>query len=250
VSEQYLSLCMAQVNLLVGDIEGNTHRVLKEAEAALEQGHDVIVFPELTLTGYPPEDLLLRPSLDVRIQDALSQIQQKALPIFIVLGLPLREAGQLFNSVVVIHKGERVATYHKQQLPNFQVFDEKRYFSPGSDMVTFDLNGVKTALSVCEDIWHPGVMTQAKGQGAQLMLNLNASPFHIDKPLHREDVLKDRALEGGMPIVYVNLVGGQDELVFDGGSMVVDQTGSLVARSQTYMECTDGVSLAFDSNGG
>jgi len=249
VSEQYLSLCMAQVNLLVGDIEGNTHRVLKEAEAALEQGHDVIVFPELTLTGYPPEDLLLRPSLDVRIQDALSQIQQKSLPIFIVLGLPLREAGQLFNSVVVIHKGERVATYHKQQLPNFQVFDEKRYFSPGSDMVTFDLNGVKTALSVCEDIWHPGVMTQAKGQGAQLMLNLNASPFHIDKPLHREDVLKDRALEGGMPIVYVNLVGGQDELVFDGGSMVVDQTGSLVARSQTYMECADGVSLAFDRNG-
>lgn len=234
VSEQQLSICLAQLNLLVGDISGNTHQVIEASEQAVAQGADAIVFPELTLTGYPPEDLLLRPSLDLRVQDALDQILAAKLDIHVVIGYPKTIDGHLYNMAGVIHQGKLLGEYAKQQLPNYQVFDEKRYFSAGSGILTLDIKGVKTAVSICEDIWHGPVMEQAKAENAQLMLNLNASPFHIDKPIHREELLKERALQGGMPIVYVNLIGGQDELVFDGGSMVMDRKGELQARMPTY----------------
>lgn len=234
VSEQNLSICLAQLNLLVGDISGNTQQVIDSAKTAQSNGADVIVFPELTLTGYPPEDLLLRPSLDLRISDAIAAIQDAALDLYMVVGYPKTIDGKLFNMAGVFYRGELVDEYAKQQLPNYQVFDEKRYFSPGDDVLTLDIKGVQTAISICEDIWHAPVMEQAKAAGAKLMLNLNASPFHIDKPIHREALLQERALQGDMPIVYVNLVGGQDELVFDGGSIVVDHQGALKARMQTY----------------
>jgi NAD+ synthase (glutamine-hydrolysing) len=234
VSEQQLSICLAQLNLLVGDISGNTNQVIEASEQAVVQGADAIVFPELTLTGYPPEDLLLRPSLDLRVQDALDQILAAKLNIHVVIGYPKTIDGHLYNMAGVIYQGRLLGEYAKQQLPNYQVFDEKRYFSAGSGILTLDIKGVKTAVSICEDIWHEPVMEQAKAESAQLMLNLNASPFHIDKPIHREELLKERALQGDMPIVYVNLVGGQDELVFDGGSMVMDRKGELQARMLTY----------------
>lgn len=246
MSEQSLKICMAQLNLLVGDIAGNTQRVLESAQKAVDQGADVILYPELTLTGYPPEDLLLRPSLEPRIHDALEQIKAAALPGYLVLGYPQRIDGKLYNMAGVYFEGQCLGEYAKHHLPNYQVFDEKRYFHEGTGYSTFDIKGIPTALSICEDIWHAGPMAKAKAAGAKLMLNLNASPFHIDKPLHRKDLLRARALEGEMPIAYVNLVGGQDELVFDGGSFVVDGQGSVKAAAQTYEESLDLVEMVFD----
>ncbi|WP_396587312.1 NAD+ synthase [Bermanella sp. R86510] len=234
MAEQKVSVCLAQLNLVVGDIDGNTKRVLQECEQAIEQGAHVIVFPELTLVGYPPEDLLLRPSIDVRTEQALAAIKDACLPIYAVIGYPKRVHGQLLNMAGVYFKGKCLGEYTKQHLPNFQVFDEKRYFTEGSKPCVVEIMGIPMALSICEDIWQPGIMTQARQEGAQCMLNLNASPYHIDKGQQRESLLRERAKEGDMPIVYTNLVGGQDELVFDGGSVVVDARGEPCVRLQSY----------------
>ncbi|MFY0641792.1 MAG: NAD+ synthase [Bermanella sp.] len=246
VSEQTLKVCLAQINLLVGDIAGNAQRVIECAEQALEGAADVVVFPELTLTGYPPEDLLFRSSLDTRINEAIELIKQENLPIYIVIGYPKRVDGQLFNMAGVYFNGTCEYEYAKQHLPNYQVFDEKRYFTPGQTSTVVNIKGVSCAISVCEDIWQDNVMSDAKSNGAQCMLNLNASPFHIDKSQHRKDLLKQRAQQGNMPIVYVNLVGGQDELVFDGGSLVVNAQGDVCASSVHYQEALDVVTLRFD----
>ena len=247
VSEQNLKVCLAQLNLLVGDIAGNGQRVMETSEQAMQAGAQVILFPELTLTGYPPEDLLLRPSLELRINEALAAIKASQLSIHIVVGYPKAVNGQLFNMAGVFFEGQCLGEYAKQNLPNYQVFDEKRYFSAGlgqSDQLVL-INGIPTALSICEDIWHPGSLAAARAAGARLMLNLNASPFHLDKPVHRQALLKERALEGDMPIVYVNQVGGQDELVFDGGSMVVDAAGELRASVATYESSLSYVDFSF-----
>jgi len=247
VSEQNLKVCLAQLNLLVGDISGNTQRVIEASGQAIEAGAQVILFPELTLTGYPPEDLLLRPSLELRITQALDAIKASQLAIHIVVGYPKAVNGQLFNMAGVFFEGNCLGEYAKQNLPNFQVFDEKRYFTEGvgqSENV-IHIQGIPTALSICEDIWHPGNLAAARAAGAKWMLNLNASPFHLDKPTHRQALLKERALEGDMPIVYVNQVGGQDELVFDGGSMVVDAAGELKASVATYDESLSYVDFSF-----
>lgn len=227
---------MAQINPLVGDIPGNAGRVLEQARQAESLGADVIVFPELTLSGYPPEDLLLRPSLALRVDRALDQIKQAGLDIAVVLGYPKVVAGRVFNMAGVITRGQLVCEYAKQCLPNYQVFDEVRYFVPGDSACVFDLKGVPTALTVCEDIWQPGPVEQARDAGAKLMLNLNASPFHRGKPREREQMLAERARQGHMPIVYVNQVGGQDELVFDGGSVAVNSQGDLCRRLPAWEE--------------
>ncbi len=234
-----LVIAKAQINLLVGDIPGNAQKVLEVAREALKaQPVDAIVFPELTLTGYPPEDLLLRPSLQLRIDRALAELKAAALPLAVVLGYPKVVAGRVFNMAGVISHGKLVAEYAKQHLPNYQVFDEVRYFVSGDTPCVFDLNGTPTALTICEDIWHSEPMLQAREAGARLMLNLNASPFHQGKAGEREALLARRAVEGAMPIVYTNLVGGQDELIFDGGSMSVDQQGKLCQRSPLFCETT------------
>lgn len=233
----HLYLTLAQINTLVGDIPGNTAKVLASARAALAQGPvDAVIFPELTLTGYPPEDLLLRPSLDLRIERALNEIIAAKLPVALIVGYPRSKNGQLFNMAGVIADGQLIAEYAKQQLPNYQVFDEKRYFAAGDSAVVFNLKGIPTALSVCEDIWYPQPMAQAKAAGAQLMISLNASPYHQRKQLEREAIVAQRAREGAMPVVYANLVGGQDELVFDGGSVVVDASGVTQFRAPAFDE--------------
>jgi NAD+ synthase (glutamine-hydrolysing) len=233
----HLTIALAQLNTLVGDIPGNTQLVISYAQRAqIELQADLVVFPELTLTGYPPEDLLLRPSLDARINRALAELKAENLSIAIVVGYPRRVNGQLFNMAGVIQSGKLIVEYAKQCLPNYQVFDEKRYFAAGTVSCVFKLNGVAIALSVCEDIWFPEPMAQAKAAGATLMLNLNASPYHQGKQLEREAVVANRAREGVMPVVYVNLVGGQDELVFDGGSFVVDAFGKTQYRAAAYEE--------------
>lgn len=231
-----LQVVLAQINTLVGDIPGNTAKVLAAARRAADNQADVVIFPELTLTGYPPEDLLLRPSLAVRIEGALVELQAVNLSLVIIVGYPRVVDGKLFNMAGVIQQGKLIAEYAKQCLPNFQVFDEKRYFAAGNSACVFPLKGVPTALSICEDIWHPEPMAQAKAAGAKLMLNLNASPYHQGKQQEREAVIAARAREGAMPVVYVNLVGGQDELVFDGGSVVVDAQGCTQYRAPAYTE--------------
>ncbi|RZA03318.1 MAG: NAD+ synthase [Moraxellaceae bacterium] len=232
-----LTIALAQINTLVGDIPGNTQKVIQYAARAVDElGAHVVIFPELTLTGYPPEDLLLRPSLDVRIARALVELEAANLPLAIVVGYPKRIGGKLFNMAGVVQSGKLVTEYAKQCLPNYQVFDEKRYFAAGTDVCVFDLNGIPAAITVCEDIWYAEPMAQAKVAGAKLMLNLNASPYHQGKQITREQIVADRAKEGAMPVAYVNLIGGQDELVFDGGSVLVDASGQTQFRAPAYGE--------------
>jgi NAD+ synthase (glutamine-hydrolysing) len=233
-----LNVLMAQINTLVGDFEGNTNKVLEVIQRAeREQEQPVVVFPELTLSGYPPEDLLLRPSIELRVNEALDALR-KAMTgsAYAVIGYPRREQGELYNVAAVLHRGEILAEYRKQCLPNYQVFDEKRYFSPGSESVVVDIAGVKVGLSVCEDIWEEAPTRQAAAAGAELLLNINSSPYHRGKRDERWQLVSERARQGGMPIVYVNQVGGQDELVFDGGSFAVSASGELAAAAPNFEE--------------
>ncbi|MEQ5837759.1 NAD+ synthase [Marinobacter sp. NFXS9] len=234
---QRLTVTMAQVDCLVGDIPGNADKILASARKAVdEQGADIVVFPELALTGYPPEDLLLRPSLDGRVEEALDRLAAEKLPAALVVGTPVRRAGLLYNAAVVIEQGEHRAAYLKQQLPNYQVFDEKRYFAAGTEPCVTLIQGVPVGITVCEDIWMDGPVEQAAAAGARLILNLNASPYDLDKQARRKALLERRARENGVSVVYVNLVGGQDELVFDGGSMVVDHSGELAVEVPQFAE--------------
>ncbi len=228
---------MAQLNMLVGDIDGNAAKVLESARKARDEFNaDLVLFPELTLTGYPPEDLLLRPGFQQRVSNSLVALQRQIKGIDVVLGYPAQGKEGLYNAASLIRNGEVVATYYKQHLPNYSVFDEKRYFNAGGAPSIVTVKGITVALSVCEDLWNPGPMAQASAAGAQLMLNINASPFHVGKGDEREAVLRMRAREGGIPIVYTNLVGGQDELVFDGGSLVVDGDGRVTQRETAFEE--------------
>ncbi len=236
---QVLRVAMAQLNLRVGDIHGNVERVIEAAAAARQQQADVIVFPELTLCGYPPEDLLLRDSMQKRIEAALAQLCRDVQGIALLIGYPWRENGQCYNACALIEAGRITARYFKQKLPNYRVFDEKRYFVAGSEACVVDIRGIPVGLTICEDIWHPEPMAAARAAGARLMLNLNASPFHRGKQAEREAVLAQRAREGEMPILYVNQVGAQDELVFDGGSCMVAASGQLLQRLPAFDEALE-----------
>tara|TARA_R110001632_G_scaffold233106_1_gene376740 strand:+ start:135328 stop:136965 length:1638 start_codon:yes stop_codon:yes gene_type:complete len=230
-----LRIAMAQLDMLVGDITKNTQSVIDTAcKARDEERADVVVFPELTLTGYPPEDLLLRPSLDPRIESALAKVLAEVRDIHVVIGYPRRIDGELFNCAGVIYQGKMLVEYAKQKLPNFLVFDDKRYFSEGLDAGIVDIKGVKVGLSICEDIWHPEPVAQAKAAGAELILNLNASPYHIEKMGERETLLHKRATEVSLPIVYVNYMGAQDELVYEGGSFAVNAKGEKIMQAPWF----------------
>ncbi|MCK0107283.1 NAD+ synthase [Marinobacter sp. S0848L] len=232
-----LRVVMAQLDFLVGDIPGNTERVIQAArEAWQEHQADIVVFPELCLTGYPPEDLLLRPSLGIRVSDAVEQLKQAKLEPAIVVGAPVRSGGLLYNAALVIEDGVLVGKYFKRCPPNYQVFDEKRYFAEGQNAKVLNIKGVQVGLTVCEDIWADGPVEDAAAAGAQLILNLNASPYDIDKQARRKALLERKAANNNVSIVYVNLMGGQDELVFDGGSMVVDHSGTLAAEVPQFKE--------------
>ena len=232
-----LRIALAQLNMLVGDVAGN---VAKAGSAIIrardELQADVIVFPELALSAYPPEDLLLRPGLHRQVLRGLEILKRQVTGIDVVVGYPSPGPEGLYNSASLIRDGAIVATYHKQHLPNYSVFDEKRYFQPGRDPAVIAIKGVPVAITICEDLWHPGPMGQAQAAGARLMLNLNASPFHALKGGEREAVLRQRVLEAPMPIVYVNQVGGQDELVFDGESFVMAANGRIMLRGRPFVE--------------
>ncbi|MGH8493749.1 MAG: NAD+ synthase [Moraxellaceae bacterium] len=239
-----LRIALAQADFLVGDIPGNMARVLELAQRARDELRaDIVLFPELCLIGYPPEDLLLRPSLDGRIATALSRLAALS-GITVVLGYPGRRDGALRNLAGVFRDGECLAEYAKQELPNYQVFDEKRYFKPGTQAAVFEIKGHKLALSICEDIWHAGPAEAAKAAGAELLLNLNASPFHRGKPAERRQIVAARVRETGLPVAYLNLVGAQDELVFDGDSFVMNADGSLLAELPRFSEALQLIEFA------
>lgn len=226
-----LRIALAQVNLLVGDVAGNAQKVIDVSLRARDvlNAH-AVVFPELTLTGYPPEDLLLRPGLHLHVLEALERIKTAVTGIAMVLGHPHQAVSGLHNTVSVIRDGAVLASGSKQHLPNYSVFDEKRYFAPGNTPCIAEIESVPAGITICEDIWTPEPARQAKQNGARFLININASPYHAGKGTEREDVLRDRVRDTGLPILYLNLVGGQDELVFDGDSMVMDASGVVTQR--------------------
>ncbi|MEL7046992.1 MAG: NAD+ synthase, partial [Pseudomonadota bacterium] len=231
-----MQLLMAQINTVVGDFRGNTEQVLATARTAMgERSAAVIVFPELTLSGYPPEDLLLRPSIGPHIEECLARLCTE-LPrdAWVILGYPRRHDGLLYNCAGVIHEGEVCAEYRKQELPNYEVFDEKRYFTAGHEPCVLSIDGVPFGLTICEDIWSDGPATAARAAGAEVLMNINASPYHRGKQAERLSLVCDRARALEMDIVYVNQVGGQDELVFDGGSFAVDARGEVVVEAARF----------------
>ncbi len=232
-----IQLAIAQINLCVGDIKRNTIQIIGNIDRARDELHaDIVIFPELAITAYPPEDLLLRPALHLQINNSLKDICNASHGINVIIGYPLLLEDKLYNSCSLVQDGEIKETYHKHLLPNYGVFDEKRYFEPGNETTLFDLHGVPTALSICEDIWEERSCQKAKDAGAKLMININASPYHSGKVLIREKLLKLRAQGSGLDIIYTNLVGGQDELVFDGDSMAVNNKGKTVFRAPQFTE--------------
>jgi NAD+ synthase (glutamine-hydrolysing) len=231
---QPLRFLMAQINPTVGAIESNTDQIIQIIEAH-QDTHDLIIFPELVLTGYPPEDLLFRPELFERVERSLDLIQARTTHCHVIVGHP-EQKEHCYNTATIFHQGQRFARYHKQRLPNDSIFDEKRYFHPGEPApCVFMLNGHHIGLCICEDIWHTGPIDQVVTAGASILLCMNASPFDIHKNAQREALLIEHA-KRGLFIVYVNLVGGQDELVFDGQSQAITPEGKLYARAPAFIE--------------
>jgi NAD+ synthase (glutamine-hydrolysing) len=234
---KHLKIAMAQLNFHVGDIVGNTKKIIETAKSArFHLGADAIVFPELAITGYPPEDLLLRPRFLDLADNAIHEIKRSVQGIDIILGFPKEVSDGLYNAVAVLRDGEIIAEYFKQKIPNYSVFDEKRYFLAGEESCVVDIQGVPVGLTICEDIWFPEPMEQSVKDGAKLIININASPFHLNKSKDRIDVLKKRVARNPVPVMYVNLIGGQDELVFDGESFVIDAKGNLTNRAPAFEE--------------
>jgi NAD+ synthase (glutamine-hydrolysing) len=233
---QTLRVALAQLNTTIGDFEGNRTKILEAARRGAAAGADVIAFPELAVTGYPPEDQLLRPAF---IEEAERQLQLLAseaagLPPLVVGCLDF--ADHLYNAAAVIHDGAVLGRYHKQCLPNYGVFDEERYFQPGRETLVCSIGGIDVGITICEDAWYPGPVQDAAVAGAEVVININASPFHAGKTRFRERMIATRATDNTVAIAYVNQVGGQDELVFDGNSVVIDARGSVVARGASMDE--------------
>jgi NAD+ synthase (glutamine-hydrolysing) len=231
-----LRVGIAQLNAVVGDLDRNAQRVLDAYDAATAEGCDLVVLPELMVTGYPPEDLLLRPAFVAAAAETVGKLAARTGDPAMVVGFP-EQAGRLYNAAAVCAGGAMLGVYRKQLLPNYAVFDEQRYFTASTDAgPVFDIAGVRVGVTICEDAWEPGPILAATAHGAEVIVNINASPYYAGRHAEREALLAERAREVGVPIVYVNLVGGQDELVFDGGSLVYDGAGTLVARAKQFTE--------------
>src|ERR671922_2501246 len=233
---QPLRVALAQIDTTVGDITGNARKIAERTARAREEGASLVVFPELTLTGYPPEDLLLKTHFLDSARVALEELARGARGIVALVGFPER-ADDVYNAAAVLADGRVAGVYRKIHLPNYGVFDEQRYFQAGSEPAVFELDDVRIGVTICEDIWEPGppATTEALA-GAEVIVNLSASPYHAGKGLERERMLVQRARDSLVAVVFCNLIGGQDELVFDGHSVVIDQDGEVVARAPQFEE--------------
>ena len=232
-----LKIALAQTNFLVGNIAANIDNIVNTAIHARDQlNADMVVFPELTVTGYPAEDLLFRSDFITAANNALYQIADRVIGIALVVGFPEYEGGKLYNSAALLHQGAIVACYRKRALPNYGVFDEQRYFTAGDQPCVFEFNGRFIGLTICEDVWRTGIIEDNKQAGAELLLTLNASPFNSGKIHQREDIVCRQVKAAQLPLVYVNQVGGQDELIFDGASFVVNADGDIVFRAAEFKE--------------
>ena len=232
-----MKVALAQLNTHVGAIDANVEKILRTASRARDElGCALVVFPELTLCGYPPEDLLLHRGMRMRVEAALEQVQRSIEGIAVYLGYPEYDGEHIFNSGAFIAGGRTLARHRKIVLPNYSVFDEKRYFEPGAGPTVVDYRGVRFGLTICEDTWQPGPCREAVDSGAEVILILNGSPFHRQKQQVREEMLIERAAEIRRALIYVNMVGGQDELVFDGGSVVVNAAGNVAMRAPAFAE--------------
>ncbi|QRM20127.1 NAD+ synthase [Dechloromonas sp. TW-R-39-2] len=231
-----LRIAVAQFNATVGDLTGNVERIVKCATEAKARGAQVLLTPELALCGYPPEDLLLRPDFYRACNQALDDLASRVEGIALVIGHPEESEGRRYNAATVIENGLKKAVYRKVRLPNYEVFDEKRYFDAGTDACVVSIAGVRCGINICADIWESGAAEMAHAAGAELLLVLNASPCHLDKHSQRAQVLGDRVAATGIPAIYCNLVGGQDELVFDGASFALDAAGQCRMRLGQFVE--------------
>jgi NAD+ synthase (glutamine-hydrolysing) len=232
-----LKIALAQIDLTVGAIAANRDKIIATALRAKEQfGADMCVFPELSVTAYPPEDLLFRRDFVAAAEQAVRDIALQTSGICVVVGFPQAFEGKLYNCAAMLNDGAMKVVYRKNALPNYGVFDEKRYFTPGTGYCVFRFKGVAFGVTICEDIWREGVVEATHRAGAEIILNINASPFHADKIREREAAVRERIDATGVPVVYVNHVGGQDELVFDGASFVMDGEGDVVFRAEEFAE--------------
>jgi NAD+ synthase (glutamine-hydrolysing) len=230
-----LRVALAQINTTIGDLEGNVARVAEYAERARDAGADIVSFPELTITGYPPEDLLLRPRFIADNRSGLHAAVAACTGVTAVIGFVDQDEDGIYNAAAVAHEGRLVAVYRKQRLPNYGVFDEMRYFRIDNECPVYTVAGVPVGVNICEDIWFPGNPTEAQAAaGAKVIININGSPYHAGKHAFREEMLAGRARDYGVFVCYTNQVGGQDELVFDGGSVILAPSGTLVARAKMF----------------
>jgi NAD+ synthase (glutamine-hydrolysing) len=232
-----LRIALAQLNIPVGDVEGNTERVIKVAAEARDRlGADLVLFPELTLTGYPPEDLLFHAGLRRQVAIGIERVRAEVKGIATLIGYPEYVERTIYNACAIVRDGERLLNYRKRELPNYKVFDEKRYFKPGSDAALIELKGIRVATLICEDVWEPGPALAAKAAGAQLIVVINGSPYSLNYQQTREEIVRARIRDVELPVVYLNLLGGQDELVFDGNSFVMNARGEVVQRMPPFQE--------------
>ncbi|MCX7169203.1 MAG: NAD+ synthase [Proteobacteria bacterium] len=243
-----LRIAIAQINCVVGDFAGNARRILAAAERAATLGADLLMTPELALCGYPPEDLLLRPDFyraAAREMQQLARAAAKLVPdLALLVGHPEEHGGQHFNAASVLQQGRIETTYRKHRLPNYEVFDEERYFDAGTAPCVVTLKGVRCGVNICADVWEAGAADAARAAGAELLLTLNASPYHLNKQAKRFEVLRARINATGMAVIYANLVGGQDELVFDGASFALDGNGALTHQLPSFEEALQIVEYA------
>jgi len=232
-----LRIGLCQINTTVGDIEGNTRKILDYIARGKRMKADLLAFPEMAITGYPPEDLLFMPKFIEADLKAVKRIAQATSSITVLVGFVDKD-GDIFNAAALLHDGKIVDSYAKTFLPNYGVFDEDRYFQPGKENFIFILRSTPIGPSICEDLWYPGdpIRTQALSGGAELIVNISSSPYHAGKSAYREKMISTRASDNVAIVAYCNLVGGQDDLVFDGGSVIFDQTGNLIARGKQFEE--------------
>jgi NAD+ synthase (glutamine-hydrolysing) len=245
-----VTIALAQIDLAVGDVAGNTAKILDYAARARDELQaDLVVFPELSVCGYPPEDLLFHAGLRNRTERAIDEIRSSVRDIAILIGFPEYVDDRIYNSCAVFKDGDLLCAYRKHCLPNYSVFDEERYFTKGKDAAVCRINGIAIGLTICEDIWQTAPMAAARAAGAECVISINGSPFEIESQRNREVNGRKRIQEVGIPLVYLNMVGGQDELVFDGGSFAMQANGDIAFRADTFEECLHRVELNAGAGG-